>query len=233
MSALPPGAVTNGSLHWSGHWIGHQPRAVAETPADFLTGGEVNREFSRSMFRRTFDLQTLATEAPGRITADSRYVLWVNGHEVGRGPVRSQPYRQRYDSYDLAQHLSLGANVIAVLVTYYGRTMSFWQPAPAGSNTDAALVFEVRIGDETLISDDTGVSSARLPGRCWSVPVAAKVYRSRSSMPGRSRRGGARSNSDLPVRPPPASGHLPARRRTGGASPRTGFLDSYSAGVEK
>jgi hypothetical protein len=128
---------------------------VAETPADFLTGGEVNPEFSRSMFRRTFDLQTLPTEAPARITADSRYVLWVNGNEVGRGPARSQPYRQRYDSYDLAPYLSLGANLIAVLVTYYGRPMSFWQPAPAGSNTDTALVFEAQVGDETLTSDDS------------------------------------------------------------------------------
>ena len=67
----------------------------------------------------------------------------MNGHEVGRGPARSQPYRQRYDSYDLAPYLAVGANVVAVLVTYYGRPMSFWQPAPAGSNTDAALVFEV------------------------------------------------------------------------------------------
>jgi alpha-L-rhamnosidase len=82
-------------------------------------------------------------------------VLWVNGHEVGRGPARSQPYRQRYDSYDLAPYLSAGRNVIALLVTYYGRPMSFWQPAPAGSNTDAALVFEAQIGDQMLVSDDS------------------------------------------------------------------------------
>jgi alpha-L-rhamnosidase len=107
------------------------------------------------MFRKTFDLQEVPSEAPARITADSRYVLWVNGREVGRGPARSQPYRQRYDSYDLAPFLSAGRNVIAVLVTYYGRAMSFWQPAPAGSNTDAALVFEAQIGDRMLVSDDS------------------------------------------------------------------------------
>jgi hypothetical protein len=59
------------SSRWSGHWIGHQPRRVAETPDDFLTGGEANHEFSRSMFRRTFDLDTVPAEAPARITADS------------------------------------------------------------------------------------------------------------------------------------------------------------------
>jgi alpha-L-rhamnosidase len=107
------------------------------------------------MFRKTFDLQEVPSEALARITADSRYVLWMNGREVGRGPARSQPYRQRYDSYDVAPFLSAGRNVIALLVTYYGRAMSFWQPAPAGSNTDAALVFEAQIGDRMLVSDDS------------------------------------------------------------------------------
>jgi hypothetical protein len=107
------------------------------------------------MFRRTFDLETIPPAAPAKITADSRYVLWVNGQEVGRGPVRSQPYRQRYDSYDLAPYLSAGRNVITALVTYYGRPMSFWQPAPAGSNTDAALVFEARLDDRMIVSDDS------------------------------------------------------------------------------
>jgi alpha-L-rhamnosidase len=107
------------------------------------------------MFRRTFDVEVHPAEAPARVSADSRYVLWVNGHEVGRGPARSQPYRQRCDSYDLAPYLTAGRNVIAVLVTYYGRPMSFWQPAPAGSNTDAALVFEAHIGDRMLVTDDS------------------------------------------------------------------------------
>ena len=72
-------------------------------------------------------------------------------------PIASSPDRcsQRYDSYDLAPRLSIGTNVIAVLVTYYGRPMSFWQPAPAGSNTDAALVFEAQIGNRTLAGDDS------------------------------------------------------------------------------
>ena len=155
MNANAAAVASTASLRWSGHWIGHQPRAATGTPADFLTGAEADREFSRSMFRRTFDLETVPAAAPAKITADSRYVLWVNGQEVGRGPIRSQPYRHRYDSYDLAPYLSAGRNIIAVLVTYYGRPMSFWQPAPAGSNTDAALVFEAQLSDRMLVSDDS------------------------------------------------------------------------------
>ena len=156
MNTLATAAPSTASLRWSGHWIGHQPRAATGTPADFLTGVDVD---SRVLPIDVPDghsiVEVLPAEAPARITADSRYVLWVNGHEVGRGPARSQPYRQRYDSYDLAPYLSAGRNVIAVLVTYYGRPMSFWQPAPAGSNTDAALVFEAQLGDRTLVSDDS------------------------------------------------------------------------------
>ena len=155
MNTVGTAAPSTASLRWSGHWIGHQPPAATGTPADFLTGVEASREFSRSMFRRTFDVGVVPADVPARITADSRYVLWVNDREVGRGPARSQPYRLRYDSYDLAPYLSAGRNVIAVLVTYYGRPMSFWQPAPAGSNTDAALVFEAQLGDRTLVSDDS------------------------------------------------------------------------------
>jgi alpha-L-rhamnosidase len=119
------------------------------------------------MFRQTVDLQVVPAKAPTRITADSRYVLWVNGHEVGRGPARSQPYRQRYDSYDLAPYLSVGANVIAVLVTYYGRAMSFWQPPPPGSNTDAALVFEAQVSNQKHSSQTiVGGSSGRPHGQC-------------------------------------------------------------------
>ena len=100
MYTLATEAGSTGFLRWSGHWIGHQPRAATGTPADFLTGGGASRSFSRSMFRRIFDLEVVPEEAPARITADSRYVLWVNGQEVGRGPARSQPFQQRYETTD-------------------------------------------------------------------------------------------------------------------------------------
>ena len=98
MDALATEAPSTASLRWSGHWIGNQARTATGTPADFLTGGGASRSFSRSMFRRIFDLEVVPEEAPARITADSRYVLWVNGQEVGRGPARSQPFRQRYET---------------------------------------------------------------------------------------------------------------------------------------
>jgi len=39
------------------------------------------------MLRREFDLASVPTQALARLTADSRYVLSVNGTESARGPV--------------------------------------------------------------------------------------------------------------------------------------------------
>ena len=153
MTATASGVRTAASLRWRGQWIAPEPRPELHIPADFLRG-RTGGTFSRSLFRRTFELFEVPAEAPARLTADSRYVLWVNGQEVGRGPARSQPFRQRYDSYDLKPFLAVGRNVVAVLVTYYGQPMSFWQPAPAGASPDASLVFEGQLGAEELISDD-------------------------------------------------------------------------------
>ena len=41
------------------------------------------------LFRKTFDLNRAMERAPARLTADSRYALFVNGQEVWRGPIRS------------------------------------------------------------------------------------------------------------------------------------------------
>ena len=54
------------------------------------------------------------------VTADSRYVAWVNGKRVGQGPVRSWPWSWSYDTYDVKGLLEPGKNVISILVMHYG-----------------------------------------------------------------------------------------------------------------
>jgi hypothetical protein len=54
------------------------------------------------------------------LTADTRYVLYVNGEWLGQGPVRAWPAHWHYDSYDLTPHLRPGINVIGVLVHHFG-----------------------------------------------------------------------------------------------------------------
>jgi alpha-L-rhamnosidase len=142
-------------VRWRGHWIVADLPEFAMSPTGF--GRDLPpAEFSRVLFRRTFDLQQKPDRAPLRVSADSRYLLSVYGVEIGRGPIRSQPRRLRYDEYDVASHLVAGRNVISVLVTYYGNANSFWQPAASSGlmGRDAQLVLETRLGDEWLVTDE-------------------------------------------------------------------------------
>lgn len=149
-------------VRWHGHWIA--PDLPDYQPGMITFEQELpTAPFGRSQYRTEFTLDAVPARVPARLTADSRYVLWVNGAEVGRGPIRSQPRRMRYDDYDLAPYLRVGINSIAVLVTYYGVANSFWQPAVAAGvmGRDALLVFEAKLGDgsgdsaaDWLVSDD-------------------------------------------------------------------------------
>jgi alpha-L-rhamnosidase len=155
---------------WAAHWIAVEPPSETDATAAMLFGAG-GAGFSRCMFRRDFELSAVPGRSPARVSADSRYVLYVNGAEVGRGPARSQPLRQRYDVWDLAPYLHEGCNVIAVLVTYYGKPTSFWMPAPRGGmiGRDAVLVFEAAFGPDVLVSDEAW--RARRSG-AWTLAAA-------------------------------------------------------------
>lgn len=140
---------------WLGHWIGAEAAPVPDLD-DAVTGNAWGRGFSRVLFRKAFHLDAVPQAAPLRVTADSRFVLWVNGQEVGRGPVRAQPRRWRYEAFDIAPLLQTGANAVGVLVTYYGKATSWWQPGPpeGGINGDACLVLDARLaGADDLATD--------------------------------------------------------------------------------
>jgi hypothetical protein len=89
-----------------------------------------------------------------RVTADSRYVLWVNGTEVARGPVRSNPSLLRYDEVDLAPQLRPGRNAIAAVARFYGQPTPWWHPAPPTWGLGAgAFLFEADLGGRSIVSD--------------------------------------------------------------------------------
>ena len=67
-------------------------------------------------FRKTVVLTAPPAHAELHLFADARYVLWVNGTYVDRGPARFQPNGPEYDTLDLTAHLSPGTNVLALLV---------------------------------------------------------------------------------------------------------------------
>ncbi|RTE09894.1 family 78 glycoside hydrolase catalytic domain [Paenibacillus whitsoniae] len=86
--------------------------------------GEASPRNEWRCFRKTFEVPP-ANESGGgallSITADSRYVLYVNGTRVGRGPVRSWPSELAYDQHEIGHLLKPGQpNTIAVLVMHFG-----------------------------------------------------------------------------------------------------------------
>ena len=70
-------------------------------------------------FRKDFDLPSLPGTATLHLFGDSRYILWINGAYVLRGPCRFDPKRPEYDSVDVRSFLRQGANRIMVLVHHY------------------------------------------------------------------------------------------------------------------
>lgn len=103
--------------------------------------------------RKTFKLPAKPAHAGLRITADSRYKLFVNGTYVGRGPVRSLPGRQYFDTYDIAEYLTKGNNVIAVLAYHLGQGTYSYMPGRAALICEAEIEWDG--GSEKIITDET------------------------------------------------------------------------------
>lgn len=67
-------------------------------------------------FRSDFLLDAVPGEAVFRLSADSRYRLWINGVFVGRGPERSWPSLMAVDERSVTNLLRVGMNRVAVQV---------------------------------------------------------------------------------------------------------------------
>ncbi len=144
-------------IRWRGHWI-WVPEEPIE-PGGFMSAGvDPRAPEAHGLFRKTVHLDRVPERAPARVTADSRYALFVNGQEAYRGPIRSQPRRLYYDLLDLAPLLQPGANVLAIYVKYYGTPKSYWMPAVPNMTLGktGVLVFEADLGAAGwLVSDAT------------------------------------------------------------------------------
>lgn len=81
-------------------------------------------------FGKAFELEGAPEAAVLHIFADSRYILWVNGQYVERGPNRFDPQVPEYDSIDLPGVLKSGHNAVAVLVHHYHDGLAADDPTP-------------------------------------------------------------------------------------------------------
>ena len=96
-------------IRWQGHWIWVPEEPISVT-GSISASASINSQApeTHGLFRKSVYLEQVPDRVPARITADSRYALFVNGQEVFRGPIRSQPRRLYYDLFDLAPYLQAG-----------------------------------------------------------------------------------------------------------------------------
>ncbi len=101
-----------------GHWIWYAPmqELIGEDP-----------KTQRAYLRRTFSVMGSNPRLEVRVSASSRYRLYVNGQSAGVGPLKGDRSTQYYETYDLSSRLVPGINVIAAEVVHYPYTQWTWQ----------------------------------------------------------------------------------------------------------
>ncbi|MCE7798877.1 alpha-L-rhamnosidase N-terminal domain-containing protein [Sphingobium sufflavum] len=100
---------------------GDQPVDTAAWKAKWISDGTLSDPDGTVLhFRRDFTLATAPQKLRVRVSADNRYRLFVNGHEVSNGPARGDLMHWHYEEVDLAPYLKLGRNSLAALVWNFG-----------------------------------------------------------------------------------------------------------------
>jgi hypothetical protein len=92
------------------------------------------------------------------VSADNRFIFFVNGVRVGDGPARGDLDHWRYETYDIAPLLRAGGNVLGAVVWNYG-----------------ALAPVAQLSDRTgfLVKGDSPAESAANTGDSWEAEVEA------------------------------------------------------------
>ncbi|HUN84533.1 MAG TPA: alpha-L-rhamnosidase C-terminal domain-containing protein [Terracidiphilus sp.] len=138
-NALPTDPLTR---EWHAGWITH-PTAPLREPLVLH-------------FRRTLDLASVPASYPVRVSADNRFILYVDGKRVGDGPARGDLAHWRYEHFDLAPFLHAGANLVTATVWNFG----IYAPIAQFSDRTAFL----------LESEATGQDGISTP-KDWQVEV--------------------------------------------------------------
>lgn len=101
---------------------------------------------------------------------------FVNGLEVGRGPVRANPQQMRWDDHDIADFLRIGTNSIAVMVTADVDATAWSMPLPATSDLrGGALAVEVFTDGHLVAASDESWGGRILEG--WSATASTDLLK--------------------------------------------------------
>ncbi len=103
------------------------------------------RENTRACFADTFLVGDAEEEITLEICAVTKYMVYVNGCYVGRGPIRGEKGSFTYDSYSILPLCRTGENTIAIRVWNYG-----WSTYQSISDTPG-VDFTVAQGERILV----------------------------------------------------------------------------------
>ena len=99
------------------------PSALKEQlwPAKWITSDDAPaRDEAVLYFRKHIDFANPARRFVVHVSADNRFVLYVNGQRAGSGPARSDLAHWRYEALDVGPLLKNGDNVFAAVVWNFG-----------------------------------------------------------------------------------------------------------------
>lgn len=108
----------------------------------------------RVCFASEFEAAHLGEEIRLEICAVTKYIVYLNGNEIGRGPVRSGRDELYLDSYQITSQVKTGKNYLALRVWDYG--WSTYQTV----HKEGGLFFFVSQGETTLAASDEKVLCA-------------------------------------------------------------------------
>ena len=127
-------------VNWTTQWITH-PTVPLKEPITLH-------------FRKSLEFPAVPAHFIVHVSADNRFVLYVNGARVGDGPARGDLAHWRYETFDLAPLLHPGSNILAATVWNFGIY------APVAQITDRTAF---------LVQGDTKAEFAANTDNTWQV----------------------------------------------------------------
>jgi alpha-L-rhamnosidase len=120
---------------WTAQWIAH-PTAPLREPRVFH-------------FRKTIEIQQTPPHFIVHVSADNRFLLFLNGKRIGEGPARGDLTHWRYETFDLGPDLRQGVNILSATVWQFGIY------APLAQFTDrAAFLVQGDTEAEAIVNTD-------------------------------------------------------------------------------
>jgi alpha-L-rhamnosidase len=114
-------------------------------------------------FRRVLDVAKAPKTLPVTVTADNRFILFVNGKRVATGPSTGTLAHWRTEGLDLAPYLKPGRNIVAAAVWDFVRRATNGPPPAAGALppqiapiAQQSAGLGLRLTGEGLATGDTG-----------------------------------------------------------------------------